>query len=194
MRGFQIDDHVDTIIVKGKILGVSLQKREAIDRIVLPAKLNCFFGKVDPLHRSRPQITSDVRRAAAAAGSNFDHVLSAQVNRRGHVVIQLYAITVCLLSVLERDRTWRRIKTGIAVIHEGDVAFAIQHDESFVPTLHHEAAEFWGNAGRHIKGSSQHSYFSTGRVQRNLYSSAIKLAPLAGAVCLSSFRYIVPKT
>src|SRR5258708_37290592 len=105
MRGFQIDNHVDTMIGKGKILGVSLQEREAVDRVVLPAKLDRVPGKIDSLHRSRPQITGDVRRAATPAGSNFDHVLAAQIDRRGHVAIQLYAITVCLLAVVERALT-----------------------------------------------------------------------------------------
>src|SRR5258707_1459937 len=105
MRGFQLDNPVDAMLGKGKILGVSGKKREAVDRVVLPAKLDRFLGKSDSLHRSRPKITSDVRRTPAPAGSDFDHVLAAQIDRRGHVVIQLYAITVCLLAVVDRDLT-----------------------------------------------------------------------------------------
>ena len=81
----------------------------------------------------------DVRRSSATAGSYLNNFLFLEVDGAGHMPIELDAVTIRLLGFIEHDLSSVGIKAGVAIVHEGDVAVAVDYHEQLVPDLDHPA-------------------------------------------------------
>lgn len=103
VRGFDIEDGIETGIGKRQVFGVTLAEAESGHDVPLLAKTNAGGIEVEPGVVSGVERARQVGRAAAVSATDFEHVLTAQVDLGRDVMIELDAGTVGFVGGRERQ-------------------------------------------------------------------------------------------
>ena len=97
MARFQIDDRIEELRRKGKVLCVAPYERKLFVVVAAPAELYRFAAEIDARHRAEMQVFLYEGGPSTTPAADFQNVLPAQIHRTGHPIVELYRIAVRLV-------------------------------------------------------------------------------------------------
>jgi hypothetical protein len=119
VRRFNVEDRVESFWFKRKILGVTLDKDESGNVVVLLAETDSGGVQIESGVALRLQGAGEIRRAAAVTAAYFQNFLTAQRRLGGDVMIKLDAGAIRLVP--GRQRKVQRRRFLISVVEEEHV-------------------------------------------------------------------------
>src|SRR5947209_8062102 len=102
MRGFDIDDRIETLGGERKILRVAADKRKVLDAMALPAKRDSGRVEIEGRVTPRSKRSREKRRATAVTAADFEHVFISQLRLGRDVVIELNARAIGFVGGIKR--------------------------------------------------------------------------------------------
>ena len=100
---FQIEDRVEELRRKGKILCVALNERKLFLAVAAAAEPHRFAAEIDAYHRAKMQVFLDECGSSPTPAADFQNVLPAKIHSAGHPIVELYRIAVCLVHCFQLE-------------------------------------------------------------------------------------------
>ncbi len=97
MTRFQIDDRIEELRRKGKVLCVAPYERKLFVVVAASAELHRFAAEIDARHRAEMQVFLYEGGPSTTPAADFQNVLPAQIHSAGHPMVELYRIAVRLV-------------------------------------------------------------------------------------------------
>jgi len=97
MRRLHIDDGVERLRLEGQALRIALVEFKPVDRVGGLTEIHRVLGEVDADHLQGTEISLDECGSAAPAATHFEHVRLGEIDRAGHMVVELNAVSICFL-------------------------------------------------------------------------------------------------